>query len=82
MTTTILMVGVGLDDPDFQLLFEDSRARFQNELPHYMTYGGIPHADLVQTARDTLGTKLLSYSTRKKPQRFSFLFEIVGNESF
>lgn len=65
MTSTILMVGVGLDDPDFQLLFEDNRARFQHALPHYMTYGGTPHADLVQTARETLGTKLLPYSVRK-----------------
>jgi chromosome condensin MukBEF ATPase and DNA-binding subunit MukB len=65
MTNTILMVGVGLDDPDFQLLFEDNRARFQNALPHYMTYGGNPHVDLLQTTRDTLGTKLLPYSPRK-----------------
>lgn len=65
MTSTILMVGVGLDDPDFQLLFEDNRARFQHALPHYMTYGGTPHADLVQTARETLGTKLLPYSPRR-----------------
>lgn len=64
MTNTILMVGVGLDDPDFQLLFEDSNARFQNALPHYMTYGGKPHTDLIQTARETMGTKLLSYSPR------------------
>ena len=65
MTSTLLMVGVGLDDPDFQLLFEDNRARFQNASPHYMTYGGNPRPDLVTTARDTLGIKLISYSTRK-----------------
>jgi hypothetical protein len=65
MTSTVLMVGVGLGDPDFQLLFEDNRARFENALPHYMTYGGNPHDDLTQTARDTLGIKLLPYSTRK-----------------
>jgi len=64
MTSTVLMVGVGLDDPDFQLLFEDNRARFQHALPHYMTYGGNPHPDLAQTARETLGTKLLPYSIR------------------
>jgi hypothetical protein len=58
------MVGVGLDDPDFQLLFEDNRARFQHALPHYMTYGGNAHPDLVQTVRETLGTKLLPYSTK------------------
>ena len=64
MTNTVLMVGVGLDDPDFQLLFEDGAARFQHALPHYMTYGGTPHADLVQTARETMGIKLLPYSVR------------------
>lgn len=64
MTNTILMIGVGLDDPDFRLLFEDNRARFQNALPHYMTFGGSPHADLVQTARETMGIKLLPYSSR------------------
>jgi hypothetical protein len=64
MTSTILMVGVGLDDPDFQLLFEDNRARFEHALPHYMTYGGTPHSDLVETVRETLGTKLLPYSPR------------------
>jgi hypothetical protein len=53
-----------LDDPDFQLLFEDNRARFGNALPHYMTYGGNPHADLMRTTRETLGTKLLSYSPK------------------
>jgi hypothetical protein len=58
MTSTILMVGVGLDDPDFQLLFEDNRARFEHALPHYMTYGGDPNADLALTVRETLGIKL------------------------
>jgi len=64
MTSTVLMLGVGLDDPDFQLLFEDNTARFLNTQPHYMAYGGTPHPDLVQTTRDTLGIKLLPYRTR------------------
>ncbi|WP_461320400.1 SIR2 family NAD-dependent protein deacylase [Bradyrhizobium elkanii] len=64
MTNTVLMIGVGLDDPDFRLLFEDNRARFQAALPHYMTFGGTPNLDLVQTARETMGIKLLPYSPR------------------
>jgi hypothetical protein len=39
MTRTLLMVGAGLDDPDFQLMFEDNTARIQHALPHSMTYG-------------------------------------------
>lgn len=64
VANTILMVGVGLDDPDFQLLFEDSAARFPNILPHYMTYGGKPHDDLMKTARDTMGIKFLPYPSK------------------
>jgi hypothetical protein len=64
MTNTVLMIGVGLDDPDFRLLFEDNRARFKDALPHYMTFGGSPHIDLAQSARETMGIKLLPYPTR------------------
>jgi len=65
ITNTVLMIGVGLDDPDFQLLFEDHQARFENALPHYMTFGGSPHRDLVQTMRETTGISLLPYSSAR-----------------
>jgi len=64
VTNTVLMVGVGLDDPDFQLLFEDTAARFRAGLPHYMTYGGKPHPDVARSARETRNIKLLPYSSR------------------
>ena len=80
MTNTVLMIGVGLDDPDFRLLFEDNRARFQNALPHYMTFGGSPHIDLIQTARETMGIKLLPYSS-KQPRIIGRRSEGIGDKS-
>jgi hypothetical protein len=64
MTNPVLMIGVGLDDPDFQLLFEDYAARYAGSTPHYMTFAGTPSDDLVRTVRETRNIKMLQYSAR------------------
>ncbi|QWG17909.1 SIR2 family protein [Bradyrhizobium sediminis] len=64
-TNTVLIVGAGLDDPDFQLLFEDSAAEFSSGLPHYMTSGDNFHADMIATIRQTRNIKTLAYSPKK-----------------
>lgn len=63
-THTVLMIGVGLDDPDFQMLFEDHAHKFRSNIPHYMAFGGNPPEDLVSMLRKTRNVKLLPYSSR------------------
>ena len=64
MTHTVLMLGVGLDDPDFQLLFENQAAVIRSGLPHYMTTADKLSADETTTLRETRNIKVLSYSPK------------------
>ena len=63
-TTTVLMIGVGLDDPDFQLLFEDHAAMMEPGLPHYMTFADKISSDAENSLRDTRNIKFLKYSAK------------------
>jgi hypothetical protein len=56
------MLGCGLNDPDFQLIFENFAYRFQNSQPHYMAFGGSCHDEVEVLLRDTRQLKLLKYS--------------------
>ena len=64
LTNTVLMIGVGLDDPDFQLLFEDHAARLESGLPHYMTSADKLPIDAITTLRDTRNIKIFNYSSK------------------
>lgn len=64
-TSTVLIIGAGIDDPDFQLIFEDSAARATSGLPHYMTSADNFHQDMIATLRQTRNIKLLEYSSRR-----------------
>jgi hypothetical protein len=63
-TNTVLIVGAGIDDPDFQMLFEDSAARFSSGLPHYMMSGDNFHDDMIGTIRRTRNIETLKYSPK------------------
>lgn len=77
-TSTVLIIGAGLDDPDFQLLFEDSAAEFSSGLPHYMTSGDSFHPDMIETIRKTRNIKTLPYSSRHNhAELVSSLTELV-----
>jgi hypothetical protein len=62
LTNTFLILGCGLDDPDFQLLFENFNYRFPTAQPHYMAYAKGVNSDLEALVRDTRKLKLLKYS--------------------
>nr|WP_284701503.1 SIR2 family protein [Rhodoplanes tepidamans] len=62
LTNTFLMIGCGLNDPDFQLLFENYSYRFPSGAPHYMTYADPAPQELESLLRDTRKIKLLKYS--------------------
>ncbi|UFS74338.1 SIR2 family protein [Tardiphaga sp. 37S4] len=83
-TNTLLIVGAGLDDPDFQLLFEDSAARFSSGLPHYMTSGDNFHEDMIATIRKTRNIKVLPYSAKLNHaalvESLSDLVKLVGEK--
>ena len=83
-TNTALIVGAGLDDPDFQLLFENSAAEFPSGLPHYMTSGDNFHPDMVATIRQTRNIKTLTYSPKKNHAELvdslSELVKLVGEK--
>jgi hypothetical protein len=83
-TNTVLIVGAGLDDPDFQLLFEDSAAKFSSGLPHYMTSGDNFHPDMLSTIRHSRNIKTLAYSSRRNHAELvtslKNLVKLVGDE--
>lgn len=78
-TNTVLIVGAGLDDPDFQLSFEDGAAKFSSGLPHYMTSGDNFHKDLLTTIRQTRNIKTLAYSPKRNhAELVASLKQLVG----
>jgi hypothetical protein len=76
-TNTVLIVGAGLDDPDFQLIFEDSAAKFSSGLPHYMTSGDNFHADMLATIRQTRNIKALPYSPKNNHRQLGLSLEAL-----
>jgi len=62
LTNTFLLLGCGLNDPDFRLLFENFSYRFPNAPPHYMTFADAAHSELEEPVRDTQKLKFLRYS--------------------
>ena len=62
LTNTFLLFGCGLDDPDFQLLFENFCFRFPTANPHYMTMADPINQDLENLTRETRKIKFLKYS--------------------
>jgi hypothetical protein len=84
MTNTFLIVGCGLDDPDFQLLFENFNFRFLTAQPHYMAYSDAMNDDLEGLVRDTRKLKLLKYSNahdhKELEQSLEALIAAVGKE--
>lgn len=62
LTNTFLMLGCGLNDPDFQLMFENFAYRFPNSQPHYMAYAESSHEEVEALLRDTRNLKFLKYS--------------------
>jgi SIR2-like domain len=62
LTNTFLLFGCGLDDPDFQLLFENFCIRFPTANPHYMTMADPINSDLETMTRETRKIKFLKYS--------------------
>lgn len=62
LTNTFLILGCGLDDPDFQLLFENFSYRFPNAQPHYLAYGERVSEELERLVRETRKLKFLKYS--------------------
>jgi hypothetical protein len=61
-TNTFLLLGCGLNDPDFRLLFENFSYRFPKAPPHFMTYADASHDELEELIRDTQKLKFLRYS--------------------
>jgi hypothetical protein len=62
LTNTFLIMGCGLNDPDFQLLFENFSYRFPTASPHYMTYADSAHNEFEELVRETRKLKFLKYS--------------------
>jgi hypothetical protein len=62
LTNTFLMLGCGLNDPDFQLMFENFSYRFPNSQPHYMAYAESTNEEVETLMRDTRKLKFLKYS--------------------
>lgn len=62
LTNTFVLLGCGLNDPDFWLLFENFSYRFPNAPPHYMTYADGSHEELEELVHDTQKLKFLKYS--------------------
>jgi hypothetical protein len=62
LTKTVLIVGAGIEDPDFQMTFENFSYRFPHAQPHYMTYPKGIHEDIEKMVRDTRKIKMLKYS--------------------
>ena len=62
LTNTFLMLGCGLNDPDFQLMFESFSYRFPNSQPHYMAYAESTNDEVETLLRDTRKLKFLKYS--------------------
>lgn len=68
LTNTFLLFGCGLDDPDFQLLFENFCFRFPDANPHYMTMADTINSDLESLTRETRKIKFLKYSKANNHQ--------------
>jgi hypothetical protein len=71
LTNTFLILGCGLSDPDFQLLFENFAYRFPSAPPHYMTYPDNAHAEFENLIRETRNLKFLRYSKMLDHQELS-----------
>lgn len=77
LTNTFLILGCGLDDPDFQLLFENFSYRFSTAQPHYMTFADPVHDDLETLVRDTRNLKLLRYSRHHEHKELEQSLELL-----
>jgi len=63
-THTFLCVGVGLADPDLQIIFEDYRFK-HGEFPHFMTVPSPVSEPQVDLIRRTRGLNVLKYSPKE-----------------
>lgn len=68
LTNTFLLFGCGLDDPDFQLMFENFCFRFPTANPHFMTIADRVNPDLESLTRETRKIKFLKYSKANNHQ--------------
>jgi hypothetical protein len=62
LTNTFLILGCGLNDPNFQLMFENFSYRFPNSQPHYMAYADSAHEEVETLVRETRKLKFFKYS--------------------
>lgn len=84
LTNTFLILGCGLSDPDFQLLFENFSYRFPNSPPHYMTFADAAHNEFEELVRNTRKIRFLRYSRAHDHQELEdslkYLVERVDEE--
>ena len=71
LTNTLLILGCGLSDPDFQLLLENFNYRFPNAAPHYMTYAERSTDEFDELVRETRKLKFLKYSPAHNHQELT-----------
>ena len=77
LTNTFLILGCGLNDPDFQLLFENFTYRFPTASPHYMTYAEAAHDEFESLVRETKKLKFLKYSRARDHQELQESLELL-----
>lgn len=77
LTNTFLILGCGLSDPDFQLLFENFSYRFPNSPPHYMTFADNAPPELEDLVRETRKLKLLKYSRADHHKELTDSLEVL-----
>jgi hypothetical protein len=63
-THIFLIIGAGLDDPDFQLLFEDHATELGTEVPHYILLPKSTPEAQADLVRRTRSIKVLGYDSR------------------
>jgi hypothetical protein len=80
LTNTFLMLGCGLSDPDFQLMFENFSYRFPNSQPHYMAYADASHNEIETLVRDTRKLKILKYSKAHNHKELEQSLEDLVNQ--
>ena len=80
LTNTFLLLGCGLNDPDFQLLFENFTYRFPAAAPHYMTYADSAPAEFENLIRETGKLKFLRYSKAHDHEELRESLELLVNE--
>jgi hypothetical protein len=80
LLTNTFFLGCGLNDPDFQLLFENFSYRFPNAAPHYMTYADRSSPELESLVRDTRKLKILKYSRLHEHKELIDSLEVLVSE--